>query len=143
MKSLVVQLIIGSLLLALLTVSAAAPNDPAVPKLAPVGPSTFRPPKIIGWPDGKTPKAPPGFVVRRFAENLDSPRWLLVLPNGDVLVSQSRSERMSGMPDDVIQTLTRLNFLGPSANNIILLRKTDGGVTQSTLIKALNLPHGM
>ena len=142
-KSPVVRLIIGPLLFVLLTASTAPPDGPPVPELAPVGPSTFRAPKIIGWPGGKTPAAPAGFVVRRFAENLDSPRWLLALPNGDVLVSQSRPERLAGMPDDVIQAMTRLGFLGPSANNIILLRERDDGITQSTLIEALNLPHGM
>ena len=112
MKLLLVKLVIGSLLVVLHTASAAPPDGPAVPKLAPVGPSTFRPPQIIGWPSDKTPAAPPGFIVHRFAENLDSPRWLLALPNGDVLVSQSRPERLAGMPDDVIQALTRLDFLG-------------------------------
>ncbi len=129
--------------LILLIASAVAADGPPVPELAPVGPSTFRAPTIIGWPDGQAPAAPGGFVVRRFAENLDSPRWLLALPNGDVLVSQSRPERMGGMSDDVIQALTRLGFFGPSANNIILLRDTNDGVTQSTLVEALNLPHGM
>ena len=141
MNAAVLPSIIGALML--LTASATAADSPPVPKLASVGPSTFRAPTIIGWPEGQTPAAPAGFVVRRFAENLDSPRWLLALPNGDVLVSQSRPERMGGMSDDVIEGLTRLGFFGPSANNIILLRDTAGGVTQSTLIEALNLPHGM
>ncbi len=138
-----IRLIVGSLLLVPLAASTAPTESPPVPELAPVGSGSFRPPKIVGWSGGRAPTAPAGFVVRRYAGGLDSPRWLLALPNGDVLVSQSRSERMAGMSDEVIAALTRTNFLGPSANNIILLRETDDGVTRSTLIEGLNMPHGM
>ena len=141
MKSAVHQSIITALML--FFASTVVADSPPVPELAPVGPSTFRAPTVIGWPKGQTPTAPAGFVVRLFAENLDSPRWLLALPNGEVLVSQSRPERMGGMSDDVIQGMTRLGFFGASANNIILLRDTNDGVTRSTLVEALNLPHGM
>lgn len=44
---------------------------------------------LIPWPKGKTPAAPPGFQVTLFAEELDNPRAMLVLPNGDVLVMES------------------------------------------------------
>ncbi len=140
---LALRLIVGLTLLVPPAAWTATRDGPPVPELAPVGTSSFRAPEIIGWANGKSPVAPPGFVVRRFAGNLDSPRWLLVLPNGDVVVSQSRTERLAGMSDDVIAALTRLDFLGPSANNIILLRDTNDGITQSMLIDALNLPHGM
>lgn len=63
--------------------------------------------KVIGWPEGKTPTAPPGFVVSRYADGLDSPRWLLVTPNGDVLVAES-------------STASR------SADRITLFRDSDG-----------------
>jgi hypothetical protein len=46
---------------------------------------------VIGWPEGQTSTAPKGFVVRRYAEGLISPRWPYVLPNGDVLVAESSS----------------------------------------------------
>ena len=45
---------------------------------------------MIGWPEGRTPTAPPGFKVTLFAEGFDNPRWLYALPNGDVLVAESR-----------------------------------------------------
>src|SRR5215471_92009 len=45
-------------------------------------------PDVVGWPAGASPKAPPGFTVTRYAEGLDHPRWLMVLPNGDVLVAE-------------------------------------------------------
>jgi len=119
---------------------AAATEPPALP---PVGPSTFRPPKVIGWSGEETPVAPRGFAVHRFADGLDNPRWLLALPNGDVLVSQARTERLAGMTDDTIEALRQLNILGRSANNIVLLRETSDGVERSVLIDGLNLPHGM
>ena len=67
------------------------PNPPlAAPKRALI--PTVGVPDVLGWPAGAAPKAPPGFVVTRFAEGLDHPRWLYVLPNGDVLVAESASE---------------------------------------------------
>ena len=49
-------------------------------------------PKVVGWPEGATPKAPQGFTVVRYADGLDHPRWLYVLPNGDVLAAESASQ---------------------------------------------------
>ena len=121
----------------------ATPAGPQVPELPPAGQGTFRGPVIIGWPHDRTPAAPPGFVVERLAAGLDSPRWLLALPNGDVLVSQSRTEKLAGMTDEVIATLTQLGFLGKSANNVLLLRATADGVDRRVLLRELNMPHGM
>src|SRR5690349_4150380 len=47
--------------------------------------------KHIGWPAGKTPTAPTGFVVTAYAKDFDSPRWTYVLPNGDVLVAEANT----------------------------------------------------
>jgi len=127
--------------------STLAADAPPVPELPPPTIGTFHPPQVIGWPEDKTPTAPPGFTVRRYARDLDRPRWLLALPNGDVLVSQARTERLEGMPDEVIEDLQRQGVLGPSANNVILLRQSvteiDAPATQSVLVGNLNLPHGM
>src|SRR5262245_31723534 len=49
--------------------------------------------RVIGWPEGKTPTAPAGFELTRFVDDIESPRWIYVLPNGDVLISQA-----NGMP---------------------------------------------
>ena len=43
--------------------------------------------KVIGWPAGKTPQAPAGFVVNKYADGLKNPRWIYQLPNNDVLIS--------------------------------------------------------
>lgn len=48
--------------------------------------------KVIGWPAGKMPVAPQGFKVSKVADNLQSPRWIYALPNGDVLVAESKTE---------------------------------------------------
>ncbi|MGH9312687.1 MAG: PQQ-dependent sugar dehydrogenase [Vicinamibacterales bacterium] len=69
------------------------------PKLPP--PKAGEPPgmnfaSVIGWKPGETPEAPAGFGVALFAGGLDNPRWLYVLPNGDVLVAESRTEQVGG-----------------------------------------------
>src|SRR5262245_26180629 len=53
-------------------------------------------PDVVGWPAGAAPKAPPGFTVTRYAEGLEHPRWLLALPNGDVLVAEAAAPRSHG-----------------------------------------------
>src|SRR5437868_6638180 len=44
---------------------------------------------IERWPQGKQPQAPQGWRVTAFAQDLTHPRWLCVLPNGDVLVAET------------------------------------------------------
>ena len=47
--------------------------------------------KVLGWPKDKTPTGPGGFVVTRFAEGLNNPRWLYEAANGDVFVAESNT----------------------------------------------------
>ncbi len=56
-------------------------------------------PKIVPWPDGGGPKAPEGFKAERFAAGLRDPRFVAVAPNGDVFVSESRSNRIVVLRD--------------------------------------------
>jgi glucose/arabinose dehydrogenase len=51
---------------------------------------------VVGWPEGRTPTVPEGFEVAKYAGGLDYPRWLHVLPNGDVLVSEARTRMKEG-----------------------------------------------
>ncbi len=112
---------------------------------------TLGTPKAIGWPAGAAPKAPPGFVVTRLADGLAHPRWLLVLPNGDVLVAESASEPKKGGPKglrEIVQSIimTRVGAQEPSPNRIMLLRDADGdGVAETRTVFAKNLkrPFGM
>ena len=50
-----------------------------------------------GWPAGARPTAAAGFSVVPLASGLDHPRWLYVLPNGDVLVAETNAP---AKPDD-------------------------------------------
>lgn len=105
----------------------------------------------IGWPSGTTPKAAMGMHVVAFAQDLVHPRWLLVLPNGDVLVAESNAPPK---PDDgkgikglVMGLVMKKAGAGvPSANRITLLRDTDAdGIAdfRSVLLQGLHSPFGM
>jgi glucose/arabinose dehydrogenase len=124
----------------------ADPNIPSPEKdLLP----RINPAKAVGWPAGAAPTAPEGFVVTRFAGDLSHPRWLLVLPNGDVLVSEASSEPKDpeGLMDRIAQRIQAYaGALKPSPNRIMLLRDADGdGLAEMREVFAsgLNRPQGM
>ena len=107
--------------------------------------------KAVGWPAGGMPTAAPGLKVNAFAWGLDHPRWLYVLPNGDVLVAETNAPPK---PDDgkgIKGFFMKIVMKGagagtPTANRISLLRDADGdGVaeTKTVLIGGLNSPYGM
>lgn len=104
-----------------------------------------------GWPAGSSPKAAPGFEVQAFASKLDHPRWLHVLPNGDVLVAESdappQPEATKGIKGWIAKIVMKRAGSGlPSANRITLLRDTNSdGVAdvQTVFLKDLNSPIGM
>ena len=104
---------------------------------------------VVGWPAGTTPTAAPGLRVGAFAAGLDHPRWLYVLPNGDVLVAETNSppREGGGIKGWVMGLLMGKAGAGvPSANRITLLRDADGdGVaeTRSVFMSGLNSPFGM
>ena len=104
-----------------------------------------------GWPAGATPQAAAGTRVVAYASGLDHPRWLYVLPNGDVLVAETNAPPK---PDDgkgikgwvMKKVMKRAGAGVPSANRITLLRDTDGdGVAdqRSILLEGLHSPFGM
>src|SRR5687767_7779307 len=70
--------------------TAQAPKTPPLPKPF-ATPSAINSVNVIGWPKDRTPSAPAGFRVTAFARDIESPRWIYVLPGGDVLVAQSRT----------------------------------------------------
>ena len=105
----------------------------------------------IGWPEGAKPVAAAGTQVAAFAENLDHPRWLYVLPNGDVLVAETNAPPK---PDDgtgirgwiMKKVMGRAGAGVPSANRITLLRDQDhDGIaeTRTVFLENLNSPFGM
>ena len=101
---------------------------------------------VIGWGD-QMPTAPNGFVVEKFADGFNNPRWMYVAPNGDVFVAESNSNH--SFIEQVGGTLigaNKSNNLKHSADRISLLRDTnkDGIPDQrDTLLTGLNQPFGM
>lgn len=89
--------------------------------------SATRFPKILRWLEGKTPAAPAGFRVSLYADGLDHPRWLYVLPNNDVLVAESNTEKLGGeIPEPVRKAIEGAGLMAPSANRITLVRDANG-----------------
>lgn len=105
--------------------------------------------EAVRWPADGAPQAPAGFMVTRFGEGLDHPRWLLVLPNGDVLVAESASEpkKPKGLKDWFAQRLQKkAGALQKSPNKIVLLRDADGDGTaevNQVFAEGLKRPFGM
>ncbi|UPL48568.1 PQQ-dependent sugar dehydrogenase [Hymenobacter sublimis] len=110
--------------------------------------STTKRSKVIGWPQGKMPTAPAGFVVTKYADGFESPRNTYVLPNGDVLVAESNT-----IPQDPKKKVVAALDLDPSrslratsANRITLLRdanKDGKPETRETFLAGLSQPFGM
>jgi glucose/arabinose dehydrogenase len=104
------------------------------------------------WANGASPKVAEGLDVQAFASGLDHPRWMHVLPNGDVLVAESNAP--SDRPDDnkgfvgyFVKLAMKLVGAGvKSADRLTLLRDADGdGVaeTKSVFLSGLKSPLGM
>ncbi len=104
-----------------------------------------------GWPAGETPRAAAGLAVSAFVTGLEHPRWLYVLPNGDVLVAESNAppkpEDGTGVKGWIMKlVMKRAGASVPSANRIILLRDTNGdgiATTRTVFLQGLNSPFGM
>jgi glucose/arabinose dehydrogenase len=104
-----------------------------------------------GWPAGAKPVAAPGTTVAAMATGLDHPRWLYVLPNGDVLVAETNAppkpEDGKGIKAKFMKMFMKKAGAGaPSANRITLLRDANGdGVaeTRTLFLEGLNSPFGM
>lgn len=91
-------------------------------------PSITKNSQVIGWPADKTPIAPKGFTVNRFASKLKSPRWIYVSPDNEIFVSEASTNKNN------------------SNNDILLFKDTNNdGVadTQTTFLTGLHLPFGM
>lgn len=152
-----VPLLIGLLMLAAcgevatLPVSAGTGTRPTLPPPQRTLMPTVKIAPAQGWALGAAPIAATGTRVALFADGLDHPRWLYVLPNGDVLVAETNAPPK---PDDapgirgwVMGLVMKRAGAGVvSANRITLLRDTDGdGVVdlRSVLLDGLNSPFGM
>jgi glucose/arabinose dehydrogenase len=137
--------------IAKLPVEAGMGPEPALPPPQSTSLPTIKVAKATGWPGGAKPKAADGTVVAAFASGLEHPRWVYVLPNGDVLVAETNAPPK---PEDgkgvkgwfMKQFMKRAGAGVPSANRITLLRDADGdGVaeTRTVFLEGLNSPFGM
>ena len=143
------------------SVAASAPNagvgpNPQLPQPEKNLIPTVKIAKAVGWPAGMQPKAPAGFRVTALATGLDHPRWVYVLPNGDVLVAESnkppakdgaRNVHSDGLRGKAMGAVMKRAGAGtPSANRITLLRDADGdGVAEqrTVFMSGLFSPFGM
>jgi glucose/arabinose dehydrogenase len=130
---------------------AMGPNPP-LPAPAKTLLPTVNVAEAKGWPEGLMPTPANGLKVNEFGGGLDHPRWLYVLPNGDVLVAESdspRTDKPGGFIKATIQKMVMKKAGSgrrPSANRISLLRDADGdGVAElkSPLLTGLYSPFGM
>lgn len=133
------------------TVAEVTGTDPTLAKPDPQTIPTVDVAKPIGWAEGQAPKAAEGLEVNRFAEGLEHPRTIYLLPNGDLLVAETNA------PDRVVAGGGITNFIAgllfaragaaePSPNKLVLLRDADGdGVaeTKKVLRSDLDSPSGI
>lgn len=148
-----------TLLLALPLVSCSAGSQtdtglgsaPTIPKADSSFIPTINVASAKGWPEGATPIATYGFSVRAFAKGMEHPRWIYILPNGDVLVAETNAppkpddaKGITGFFTSIIMKKAGAETKSP--NRILLLRDTDGdGIADSktVFIEGLNSPFGM
>jgi glucose/arabinose dehydrogenase len=109
--------------------------------------SARKPSDVIGWGENRTPVAPSGFKVTRYAGELDNPRWIYVLPNGDVLVAESKKDYSKAkVVLDAVTGKNKEQRESEHANRISLLRDKDkDGMPDErhAFLEGLNLPIGM
>jgi glucose/arabinose dehydrogenase len=148
---------------ALLVLAACASTHSTLPTDAGSGPNptlpqpeskavpTVKVAPAKGWSGEQKPTAATGFAVSSYAADLDHPRWLYVLPNGDVLVAETnapeRPEDKKGIKGFFMDKAQQKAGAGvPSANRITLLRDADGdgkAEVRSVFLQGLNSPFGM
>ena len=133
-----------------LTVADGTGPNPVLPE-----PSTSLIPTVniapaTGWAEGARPRVAPGYTITRYAEGFDHPRWLYVLPNGDVLVAESNAPPEAGTGGLIgtirAQVQKRAGSGGASADRITLLRdETGDGVADASapFLTGLASPFGM
>jgi glucose/arabinose dehydrogenase len=136
---------------AILPVSSGTGPNPALPEPVFTILPTIHIAPAKGWSAGSKPTAAAGTQVNAFASGLDHPRWIYVLPNGDVLVAESNAppkpEGSASIKGWVMGIFKKKAGAGvPSANRITLFRDADGdGVAEvrSPFLEGLYSPFGM
>ncbi|MBZ6377679.1 sorbosone dehydrogenase [Pacificimonas flava] len=136
-----------------LPVTQGMGTDPALPEPTETVFPTVNTADAVGWGDGEAPRAAPGLTVSAFASDLDHPRWLYRLPNGDVLVAESNKPpkgQGGGLMAWIEEKVMASAGAGAeTANRITLLRDSDrdGQVDErhvfATADNGLASPFGM
>jgi glucose/arabinose dehydrogenase len=137
--------------MATLPLSAGVGANPTLPAANPTLIPTVNIAPAKGWPAGLAPQSAPGTTVTALAKDLDHPRWIYVLPDGDVLVAETnapvRPENGKGIKGWVMAKVMQRAGAGvASANRITLLRGVgaDGAAqTRTVFLEGLNSPFGM
>ncbi len=122
---------------------------PQIPEARSQGIMTLKMPVAEGWKNGRVPDCAPGLRVNAFASGLDHPRWIEVLPNGDVLIAESKEQ--PGPPKTLMDhaaqaTMRRVRAIGTSANRVTLCRDADGdgqAEIRKVFVENQNQPFGM
>src|SRR3954467_6027370 len=164
MRGLAVKISTNLLIIGSISFLLSACGDAAkLPDQAGIGPNpTIPPPNTTliptvniaaakGWPEGTQPTPASDLAVNAYATGLDHPRWLYVLPNGDVLVAETNGPPRPEETQDIkgrimIAVMKKAGAGGRSANRISLLRDADGdgfAETRSVFLEGLNSPFGM
>ncbi|WP_455185448.1 PQQ-dependent sugar dehydrogenase [Azospirillum palustre] len=134
-----------------LPVSAGTGPNPTLPAPKSTLIPTVNIADAIGWPQGAQPVAAKGLSLTAFATGLDHPRWMLALPNGDILVAETNAppkpEDGKGIKGWVMGlVMGKAGAKTPSANRITLLRDSDGdgkADVREPFLEGLNSPFGM
>jgi glucose/arabinose dehydrogenase len=134
-----------------LSVEAGSGPDPVLPEPNPSVLPQIEIAPARGWVADAAPIAAPGLAVNAYARELVHPRWLLVLPNGDVLVAETnappREDDRKGIQGWIMRRMmAKAGAAVPSPNRISLLRDSDRdgeAETRTTFIDGLNSPFGM
>ena len=142
---------------------ASCSASTALPEGAGFGPQPTLPPPehavlptvniapVKAWPVGAKPLAAAGLAVNAYASDLDHPRWLYVLPNGDVLVAESNAPSKHDADGGIVgwikkQVMKKAGAGVPSADRITLLRGIDANgkaKTRTIFLQGLHSPFGM
>ncbi|MCT8280423.1 PQQ-dependent sugar dehydrogenase [Xanthomonas translucens] len=126
--------------------------DPVLPDPVKRMIPTVKVAEVKRWAEGAAPVPAEGLAVQAFARDLDHPRWMYVLPNGDVLVAETAAppapeKEGSGLRDKIQGAMmAKAGSTVPSANRITLLRDADGdGVAEvrTQFLKGLYSPFGI
>ena len=126
----------------LLMLFAIVHADLFASKIPEPGPSVMRLPVLIENEKSEL-RVAEGFEIKTLVDGLDSPRWPVVLPNGNILVSGSKTEALPNMPEETIRLLTSMNIFGKSPNTIIEIDMNQNPPEVRNLIQGLNQPFGM